>query len=141
MKKKSKTRKKEGSFRKRTRTRNKSIYFYNGRKNSPRKRLFFRRRNQNRRNDDRIPKTKHEYLQKEGIISEFIKIKEIKPFRIGKNDRRKTKKNKPTNILDNIILSRAGAIAQVEQTKVKRELYTLWEENKENKMFETILMK
>ena len=53
--------------------------------------------------------------------------------RIGKNDNQKTKKNKPTNILDNIILSRAGAIAQVEQTKVKKRTYTLWEKTKKIK--------
>ena len=65
----------------------------------------------------------------------------MKSFRIGKDNQSQNKKTEPTNMLDNIILSRAGAIAQVEQTKVRRELYTLWEENKENKMFETILMK
>ena len=84
-------------------------------------------------------KQTHEYLKNEGIISEFIKNQrnEVIP-ELGRTINPKTKKAEPTNMLDNIILSRAGAIAQVEQTKVRRELYTLWEENKENKMFETI---
>ncbi len=84
-------------------------------------------------------KQTHEYLQKEGIISEFLKNQRNNAIaELGSTINPKTKKAEPANMLDNIILSRAGAIAQVEQTKVRRELYTLWEENKENKMFETI---
>lgn len=86
---------------------------------------------------DTFLESTNNYLHEKGMINDFGKNQRaLTRDKLGYKE--ENKKFVPTTILENAVFDRVNAIMWRENNKARKELYTLWEQNKENPIFESI---
>lgn len=98
--------------------------------------------------DDEIIKIAKEIMQyhrdtitqfkKDGMISEFAEKGRVEQLFDIAYTTDKSGKKVATDVLNNAVFSRVNAIMLTEQNSVKRELWQLWQNNKENELYTEI---